>query len=167
MLQFFKGLNVTADQKKFFRKAFHTYYDAAAELLQSEHAVRFTIIQLLLSRGFGAEFWTSCSRSWWCALIWAKNLLYFLQFSGFIFCSPFIKWSMKTLRSSVLEESSMMKMPLHMKSYENPMIICTAISHRKLIYEYLVTVASIPLVTRIWVQDFVSFSRFLIFSVVL
>ncbi|KAG2730013.1 hypothetical protein I3843_01G269600 [Carya illinoinensis] len=35
--EFFKGLNVTADQKKFFRKAFHTYYDAAAELLQSEH----------------------------------------------------------------------------------------------------------------------------------
>ncbi|XP_035548601.1 regulator of nonsense transcripts UPF2 isoform X1 [Juglans regia] len=36
--EFFKGLNVTADQKKFFRKAFHTYYEAAAELLQSEHA---------------------------------------------------------------------------------------------------------------------------------
>ncbi|XP_075669316.1 regulator of nonsense transcripts UPF2 [Castanea sativa] len=35
--EFFKGLNITTDQKKFFRKAFHTYYDAAAELLQSEH----------------------------------------------------------------------------------------------------------------------------------
>ncbi|XP_023529202.1 regulator of nonsense transcripts UPF2-like [Cucurbita pepo subsp. pepo] len=35
--EFFKSLNITADQKKFFRKAFHTYYDAAAELLQSEH----------------------------------------------------------------------------------------------------------------------------------
>ncbi|KAJ4845899.1 Regulator of nonsense transcripts upf2 [Turnera subulata] len=35
--EFFKGLNITADQKKYFRKAFHTYYDAVAELLQSEH----------------------------------------------------------------------------------------------------------------------------------
>ncbi|KAL5711202.1 Regulator of nonsense transcripts upf2 [Ranunculus cassubicifolius] len=35
--EFFKGLNITADQKKVFRKAFFTYYDAAAELLQSEH----------------------------------------------------------------------------------------------------------------------------------
>lgn len=35
--EFFKGLNISADQKKFFKKAFHTYYDAAAELLQSEH----------------------------------------------------------------------------------------------------------------------------------
>ncbi|XP_057767597.1 regulator of nonsense transcripts UPF2-like [Salvia miltiorrhiza] len=33
-----KGLNITADQKKFFRKAFQTYYDAAVELLLSEHA---------------------------------------------------------------------------------------------------------------------------------
>ncbi|KAM1470642.1 hypothetical protein ACFX1Q_041153 [Malus domestica] len=33
---FFKGLNITTDQKKFFRKAFQTYYAAAAELLQSE-----------------------------------------------------------------------------------------------------------------------------------
>ena len=46
MLQFFKGLNITTDQKKFFKKAFHTYYDAAAELLQSEHAVR--LFKLLL-----------------------------------------------------------------------------------------------------------------------
>lgn len=38
--QFFKSLNITADQKKFFRKVFHTYYDAASELLQSEHTVR-------------------------------------------------------------------------------------------------------------------------------
>ncbi|XP_043701685.1 regulator of nonsense transcripts UPF2 [Telopea speciosissima] len=36
--EFFKGLNITADQKKIFRKAFYTYYDAAAELLHSEHA---------------------------------------------------------------------------------------------------------------------------------
>ncbi|XP_010253476.1 PREDICTED: regulator of nonsense transcripts UPF2 isoform X2 [Nelumbo nucifera] len=35
--EFFKGLNITADQKKIFKKAFYTYYDAAAELLQSEH----------------------------------------------------------------------------------------------------------------------------------
>ncbi|KAF8397616.1 hypothetical protein HHK36_016536 [Tetracentron sinense] len=35
--EFFKGLNITQDQKKFFRKAFFTYHDAAAELLQSEH----------------------------------------------------------------------------------------------------------------------------------
>ncbi|XP_038978276.1 regulator of nonsense transcripts UPF2-like [Phoenix dactylifera] len=35
--EFFKGLNVTADQKKFFKKALHSYYDAVAELLQSEH----------------------------------------------------------------------------------------------------------------------------------
>ncbi|KAJ0558306.1 putative nonsense-mediated mRNA decay protein Nmd2/UPF2 [Helianthus annuus] len=36
--EFFKGLNITADQKKVFKKAFHTYYDAAVELLQSEHS---------------------------------------------------------------------------------------------------------------------------------
>ncbi|GMN51185.1 hypothetical protein TIFTF001_020343 [Ficus carica] len=36
--EFFKGLNITADQKKFFRKALHAYYEAAVELLQSEHA---------------------------------------------------------------------------------------------------------------------------------
>ncbi|XP_059628243.1 regulator of nonsense transcripts UPF2 [Cornus florida] len=35
--ELFKGLNITADQKKFFKKAFHTYHDAAAELLQSEY----------------------------------------------------------------------------------------------------------------------------------
>ena len=40
LLQFFNGLNITADQKKFLRKALHAYYDAAAELLQSEHSVR-------------------------------------------------------------------------------------------------------------------------------
>lgn len=39
LLQFFKGLNITAEQKKFFRKALHSYYEAAAELLQSEHTV--------------------------------------------------------------------------------------------------------------------------------
>jgi hypothetical protein len=38
-MQFFKDLNVTADQKKFFKKALNSYYDAVAELLQSEHAV--------------------------------------------------------------------------------------------------------------------------------
>lgn len=37
--EFYKGLNITAEQKKIFRKAFHTYYDAAAELLQSEHTL--------------------------------------------------------------------------------------------------------------------------------
>ncbi|KAH7547967.1 hypothetical protein JRO89_XS14G0045500 [Xanthoceras sorbifolium] len=36
--EFFKGLNITADQKKIFKKAFHVYYDAVQELLQSEHA---------------------------------------------------------------------------------------------------------------------------------
>ncbi|CAI9767454.1 unnamed protein product [Fraxinus pennsylvanica] len=36
--EFFKGLNITAEQKKFFRKAFQMYYDAAVELLQAEHA---------------------------------------------------------------------------------------------------------------------------------
>ncbi|KAL2555376.1 Regulator of nonsense transcripts UPF2 [Forsythia ovata] len=35
--EFFKGLNITAEHKKFFRKAFQTYYDAAVELLQAEH----------------------------------------------------------------------------------------------------------------------------------
>lgn len=39
LLQFFKGLNVTADQKKFFKKALHSYYDAVTELLLSEHNV--------------------------------------------------------------------------------------------------------------------------------
>ncbi|KAG6760316.1 hypothetical protein POTOM_036827 [Populus tomentosa] len=36
--EFFKCLNITTDQKKIFRKAFHAYYDAVAELLQSDHA---------------------------------------------------------------------------------------------------------------------------------
>ncbi|KDP46148.1 hypothetical protein JCGZ_06659 [Jatropha curcas] len=36
--EFFKGLNITADQKKIFRKAFTTYFDCVSELLQSEHA---------------------------------------------------------------------------------------------------------------------------------
>ncbi|KAE8686316.1 Regulator of nonsense transcripts UPF2 [Hibiscus syriacus] len=35
--EFFKGLGITADQKKTFRKAFNVYYDAVTELLQSEH----------------------------------------------------------------------------------------------------------------------------------
>ncbi|CAN8284822.1 unnamed protein product [Cochlearia groenlandica] len=34
---FFKGLEVTAEQKKSFRKAFNTYYEALADVLQSEH----------------------------------------------------------------------------------------------------------------------------------
>ncbi|KAG1331382.1 hypothetical protein COCNU_02G013500 [Cocos nucifera] len=42
--EFFKGLNVTADQKKFFKKAFHSYYDAVAELIQSEHNPDYTFI---------------------------------------------------------------------------------------------------------------------------
>ncbi|KAL3732115.1 hypothetical protein ACJRO7_028884 [Eucalyptus globulus] len=36
--EFYKGLNITAEQKKIFRKAVHAYYESAAELLQSEHA---------------------------------------------------------------------------------------------------------------------------------
>ncbi|OWM70144.1 hypothetical protein CDL15_Pgr025994 [Punica granatum] len=36
--EFFKGLNITAEHKKIFRKAFHAYYEAAVELLHSEHA---------------------------------------------------------------------------------------------------------------------------------
>uniref|UniRef100_A0A6N2LBX2 MIF4G domain-containing protein n=1 Tax=Salix viminalis TaxID=40686 RepID=A0A6N2LBX2_SALVM len=36
--EFLKGHSMTTDQKKVFRKAFHTYYDGVAELLQSEHA---------------------------------------------------------------------------------------------------------------------------------
>ncbi|XBH78906.1 hypothetical protein VPH35_105013 [Triticum aestivum] len=36
--EFFKDLNVTADQKKFFKKALNSYYDAVSELLQSENA---------------------------------------------------------------------------------------------------------------------------------
>ncbi|KAL8162192.1 hypothetical protein V2J09_013681 [Rumex salicifolius] len=36
--EFFKGLNITADQKKFFRKAFNAFYEAAVEALQAEHA---------------------------------------------------------------------------------------------------------------------------------
>ncbi|KAL4311649.1 hypothetical protein GQ457_01G044620 [Hibiscus cannabinus] len=36
--EFFKGLSITADQKKTFRKAFNVYYDTVTELLQSEHA---------------------------------------------------------------------------------------------------------------------------------
>ncbi|XP_028785776.1 regulator of nonsense transcripts UPF2, partial [Neltuma alba] len=36
--EFLKGLNITADQKKIFRKAFYAFHDAAAELLRSEHA---------------------------------------------------------------------------------------------------------------------------------
>ncbi|KAF2318609.1 hypothetical protein GH714_009351 [Hevea brasiliensis] len=35
--EFFKGFNITADQKKIFRKSFNTYFDAVSELLRSEH----------------------------------------------------------------------------------------------------------------------------------
>ncbi|KAF4382282.1 hypothetical protein G4B88_011611 [Cannabis sativa] len=35
--EFLKGLNITSDQKKIFRKALHAYYEAASELLQTEH----------------------------------------------------------------------------------------------------------------------------------
>uniref|UniRef100_A0A1D1Y076 Regulator of nonsense transcripts 2 n=2 Tax=Anthurium amnicola TaxID=1678845 RepID=A0A1D1Y076_9ARAE len=35
--EFFKGLIITADQTKILKKAFHIYYDAVTELLQSEH----------------------------------------------------------------------------------------------------------------------------------
>ncbi|CAH9111210.1 unnamed protein product [Cuscuta epithymum] len=37
--EFFKGLSVTTELKRIFRKAFQTYYDAAVELLRSEHAL--------------------------------------------------------------------------------------------------------------------------------
>ncbi|XP_054794986.1 regulator of nonsense transcripts UPF2-like isoform X2 [Prosopis cineraria] len=36
--EFLKGLNITGDHKKSFRKAFYAFYDAAAELLRSEHS---------------------------------------------------------------------------------------------------------------------------------
>ncbi|CAO2825354.1 unnamed protein product [Amaranthus hypochondriacus] len=35
--EFLKGLNITADQKKIFKKAFHVYYDAVSEVLHTEH----------------------------------------------------------------------------------------------------------------------------------
>ncbi|XP_020573471.1 regulator of nonsense transcripts UPF2 isoform X2 [Phalaenopsis equestris] len=35
--EFYKGLNVTVEQKKQFKKALHAYYDAVTELLQVEH----------------------------------------------------------------------------------------------------------------------------------
>ncbi|CAL5026370.1 unnamed protein product [Urochloa decumbens] len=36
--ELFMGLNITSDQKMFFKKAFCSYYDAASDLLLSEHA---------------------------------------------------------------------------------------------------------------------------------
>ena len=61
LIQFFKGLNITADQKKVLRKACYSFYDAAAELLQSEHSVRVsafvdtqTLIYILSSPLFGS-----------------------------------------------------------------------------------------------------------------
>ncbi|KAG5557470.1 hypothetical protein RHGRI_007643 [Rhododendron griersonianum] len=36
--EFFKGLHITVDQKKIFRKSLCAYYEAAAGLLQSEHS---------------------------------------------------------------------------------------------------------------------------------
>ncbi|CAI0442891.1 unnamed protein product [Linum tenue] len=36
--EFFRGLNITPEQRKMFRKPFHAYHDAVSELLQSEHA---------------------------------------------------------------------------------------------------------------------------------
>ncbi|KAI4302355.1 hypothetical protein MLD38_038110 [Melastoma candidum] len=36
--EFYKGLSITPEQKKIFRRTVHVYYDAAAELLLSEHA---------------------------------------------------------------------------------------------------------------------------------
>lgn len=35
--EFFKGLNVSAEQKKTIKKAFHSYYDAVTDFLYSEH----------------------------------------------------------------------------------------------------------------------------------
>ena len=49
-------------------------------------------------------------------------------------------------RSLMLKESSVRKMSLHMKSYENLMTNCTATSPRELIYDLAVFVASISLV---------------------
>ncbi|KAL6011591.1 Regulator of nonsense transcripts upf2 [Asimina triloba] len=34
---FYRGLNITGDQKKIIKKAIYSYYDASADLLQSEH----------------------------------------------------------------------------------------------------------------------------------
>ncbi|OIV97285.1 hypothetical protein TanjilG_07037 [Lupinus angustifolius] len=36
--EFFKGLSITADQKKVIRKACYSFYDTAADILQSEHS---------------------------------------------------------------------------------------------------------------------------------
>ncbi|CAA6669823.1 unnamed protein product [Spirodela intermedia] len=36
--EFFKGLNITVDQKKILKKAFQTYYDAITEVLRLEHS---------------------------------------------------------------------------------------------------------------------------------
>ncbi|KAI8539857.1 hypothetical protein RHMOL_Rhmol09G0215800 [Rhododendron molle] len=35
--EFYKGLNISADQKEFFTEALHSYYNAATDLLQLEH----------------------------------------------------------------------------------------------------------------------------------
>nr|XP_029118468.1 regulator of nonsense transcripts UPF2 isoform X3 [Elaeis guineensis] len=53
--EFFKGLNVTADQKKIFKKAFHLYYDAVAELLQSEHNQSLRMMELENEKIFSAK----------------------------------------------------------------------------------------------------------------
>jgi hypothetical protein len=57
LVQLFKDLNVTADQKKFFKKALNTYYDAVAELLQSEHAVT-ALLYILVLPSFVIIFFT-------------------------------------------------------------------------------------------------------------
>ncbi|MQL74633.1 hypothetical protein Taro_007011 [Colocasia esculenta] len=51
--EYFKGLNIVAEQKKILKKAFHTYYDAVTELLQSEHSTlrRMEIENAKLFRG--------------------------------------------------------------------------------------------------------------------
>lgn len=54
------------------------------------------------------------------------------------------------LRSLMLKESSVTKMSLHMKSYENLTTICTATSLRKLINDFVVFVASVLLVAGCW-----------------
>jgi hypothetical protein len=43
LIQFLKGLNITADQKKVIRKACYSFYESAAELLQSEHSVSISV----------------------------------------------------------------------------------------------------------------------------
>ncbi|CAI0411623.1 unnamed protein product [Linum tenue] len=49
--EFFRGLNITPEQRKIFRKSFHAYYDAVSELLQSEHAMEQENAKILNAKG--------------------------------------------------------------------------------------------------------------------